>query len=45
MPKLIITLPEEGVFLNDATEEASAAIMLTTEPGHKFTDEQIKTII
>lgn len=41
---VMITMPEQGVFVNDATQEASAAIILDTEPGHKFTDEQITTL-
>ncbi|MEL4024394.1 flagellar basal-body MS-ring/collar protein FliF [Lysinibacillus endophyticus] len=41
---VMITMPEQGVFINDAAQEASAAIILDTEPGHKFTDEQIKTL-
>lgn len=40
--KSIITLPDEGVFLKDAQGESTAAIVLTTSPGHKFTDDQIK---
>lgn len=40
--KPLITLPNEGVFLKDAQGESTAAIVLTTAPGHKFTDEQIK---
>lgn len=40
--KAIITLPNEGVFLKDAQGESTAAIVLTTAPGHKFSDEQIK---
>ncbi|WP_274309450.1 flagellar basal-body MS-ring/collar protein FliF [Solibacillus daqui] len=40
--KTIITLPDEGVFLKDAQGESTAAIVLTTSPGHKFTDDQIK---
>lgn len=40
--KAIITLPDEGVFLKDAQGEAQAAIVLTTAPGQKFSDDQIK---
>src|SRR5690606_10748356 len=39
---VMITLPEEGVFLKDAKGEAQAAIVLNTAPGHKFTSDQIK---
>lgn len=41
---VMITMPEQGVFVNDGGQEASASIVLDTEPGHKFTDEQIKTL-
>ncbi|MER1984756.1 MAG: flagellar basal-body MS-ring/collar protein FliF [Solibacillus sp.] len=40
--KVRITLPEEGVFLQNSSGESTAAIVLDTAPGHKFTDEQIK---
>ena len=39
---VVITLPDEGVFLKDPKGEATAAIVLNTAPGHKFTDDQIK---
>ncbi|WP_339198138.1 flagellar basal-body MS-ring/collar protein FliF [Solibacillus sp. FSL R5-0449] len=39
---VMISLPEEGVFLKDAKGEAQAAIVLNTAPGHKFSDDQIK---
>ncbi|MEO4053526.1 flagellar basal-body MS-ring/collar protein FliF [Solibacillus sp. CAU 1738] len=42
--KVMINLPEEGVFLKDAKGESSVAIILNTEPGHQFTDQQIKTL-
>lgn len=42
--KVNITLPEQGVFLKDETQEASAAVMLTTEPGYQFNEEQIITL-
>lgn len=41
---VMITMPEQGVFVNDATQQASASIVLDTEPGHQFSDEQIKTL-
>ena len=40
--KVKIALPNESVFLKDDQGDASAAIVLDTAPGHKFTDEQIK---
>ncbi|WP_431029469.1 flagellar basal-body MS-ring/collar protein FliF [Lysinibacillus sp. LZ02] len=42
--KVLITVPDEGLFIKDATQEATASVMLTTEPGVKFTDDQIKTL-
>ena len=39
---VVITLPDEGVFLKDEKGSAQAAIVLKTAPGQKFTDEQIK---
>ncbi len=42
--KVMISMPEEGVFLQDSTGESSVAIILNTEPGHKFTNEQIQTL-
>jgi flagellar M-ring protein FliF len=39
--KVMITMPEEGVFLTQATQEASASIVLNTEPGYQFTEPQI----
>ena len=42
--KVKVVLPEEGIFVNDVTQESSAMIMLTTAPGQKFTDDQIKTL-
>lgn len=42
--KVNITLPEQGIFVNDPNEEASAAIVLNTVPGYKFDESQIKTL-
>lgn len=41
---VMITLPTESVFLNESTQAASAAIMLKTNPGHKFTEPQINSL-
>lgn len=41
---VMISLPKKGVFVNDASQEASAAITLDTEPGHQFSNEQISTL-
>ena len=42
--KVKVVLPESGIFLNEVTQQSSAMVMLTTEPGHKFTDDQVKTL-
>lgn len=42
--KVMITMPEKGVFLNDSTQQASASIVLQTKPGHEFTEKQIKSL-
>lgn len=42
--KVMITLPENGVFVSDTQQEASASIVLNTEPGYQFTDPQIKAL-
>ena len=41
---VMINMPEQGVFVNDAGQEASASIVLDTEPGHRFSSEQISTL-
>ncbi|AIE59651.1 flagellar basal-body MS-ring/collar protein FliF [Bacillus methanolicus] len=42
--KVMINLPEPGVFVSDKAEEASASIVLETEPGYQFRDDQIKAL-
>lgn len=39
---VMITLPTQGIFVNDSIEQASAAIVLNTEPGYQFEENQIK---
>src|SRR5690625_5621083 len=41
---VMITLPKESVFINDSTEEASAAIILHTKYGHEFKENQIDSL-
>jgi len=41
---VMITLPTESVFLNETVQQASAVVILNTEPGHKFTERQITTL-
>jgi len=42
--KVMITMPEQGVFLNQGNAEASASIVLNTEPGYQFSDTQITAL-
>ncbi|KQL35512.1 MULTISPECIES: flagellar basal-body MS-ring/collar protein FliF [Bacillaceae] len=42
--KVMISLPEEGVFLSQSNDAASASIVLNTEPGYQFTDVQIQSL-
>jgi len=42
--KVMITIPETGIFVNDATGEASASIVLNTKPGYEFEQEQIQAL-
>lgn len=42
--KVMITLPTESVFINDSTQKASASILLKTNPGHKFTEQQTNAL-
>lgn len=42
--KVMINLPEKGVFVNDGKEEASASIVLNTKPGYQFQDNQIQAL-
>lgn len=39
--KVMINLPEKGIFVNDSAEQASASIVLNTSPGYQFKEEQI----
>ncbi|MCM3665633.1 flagellar M-ring protein FliF [Mesobacillus subterraneus] len=42
--KVMINLPEKGIFVNDSTEQASASIVLNTSPGYQFKEEQINSL-
>lgn len=41
---VMINMPEKGVFVNDLKETASASIVLKTQPGHEFSDKQIRSL-
>lgn len=42
--KVMITLPEASVWVSDDNGLASASIVLQTEAGYKFSEEQMKTL-
>ncbi|MBD7936727.1 MULTISPECIES: flagellar basal-body MS-ring/collar protein FliF [Cytobacillus] len=42
--KVMINMPESGVFLNETEEQASASIVLNTDPGYKFENQQIQAL-
>ncbi|MCP3739090.1 flagellar basal-body MS-ring/collar protein FliF [Rossellomorea sp. BNER] len=42
--KVMINLPEKGIFVHDQTQDASASIVLNTEPGHQFDQKQIASL-
>ncbi|WP_318261866.1 flagellar basal-body MS-ring/collar protein FliF [Peribacillus simplex] len=41
---VMITLPDEGVFVSDSAGEASASIGLNTKPGYEFEESQINSL-
>lgn len=42
--EVMITLPEQSVFVSDHADEASAAIVLHTQFGHEFKENQIESL-
>lgn len=42
--KVMINLPEKGIFVSDSQEEASASIVLNTKHGYQFDEKQIKAL-
>lgn len=42
--KVMINLPEKGIFVSDGNEEASASVVLNTEPGYQFNSKQINAL-
>ena len=42
--KVMITLPEKGIFVSDGEKPASASIVLNTKPGYEFDEKQIKSL-
>jgi len=41
---VMITLPQESVFVSDSTEQASASIVLDTQIGYEFKGNQIESL-
>ncbi|WP_110112834.1 flagellar basal-body MS-ring/collar protein FliF [Bacillus sp. CGMCC 1.16541] len=41
---VMITLPQESVWVKDQAEQASASIVLNTKPGYEFDQKQIKSL-
>lgn len=42
--KVMINLPEQEVFIREGGEQASASIVLETEPGYQFNENQIQAL-
>ncbi|WP_050614773.1 flagellar basal-body MS-ring/collar protein FliF [Bacillus testis] len=42
--KVMISMPEKGVFVTENNEQASASIVLEVKPGYRFQDDQIKAL-
>ncbi|MGN7398835.1 flagellar basal-body MS-ring/collar protein FliF [Cytobacillus praedii] len=42
--KVMINLPEKGIFVSDPSEAASASIVLNTKPGYQFEESQIQAL-
>jgi flagellar M-ring protein FliF len=42
--KVMLNLPEEGVFVRDTSQEASASIVLHTKPGYQFDQNNINAL-
>ncbi|PLR87472.1 MULTISPECIES: flagellar basal-body MS-ring/collar protein FliF [Bacillus] len=42
--KVMINLPEKGIFVSDQADAASASIVLNTKPGYQFEEAQIESL-
>ncbi|KAB2337506.1 flagellar basal body M-ring protein FliF [Cytobacillus depressus] len=42
--KVMINIPDKGIFVKDPSEEASASIVLNTKPGYQFEQSQIQAL-
>jgi len=42
--EVMINMPEEPVFVSESTQEASASIVINTQPGYEFEGNQIESL-
>ncbi|WP_227395538.1 flagellar basal-body MS-ring/collar protein FliF [Jeotgalibacillus aurantiacus] len=42
--EVMLSIPEQGVFLNDSQEQASASVVLNTQPGYQFNEAQVDAL-
>ncbi|MEC5422696.1 flagellar basal-body MS-ring/collar protein FliF [Virgibacillus sp. C22-A2] len=42
--KVMINMPKDPVFVSESTQEASASIVLSTQPGYQFQGNQIESL-
>lgn len=42
--KVMINMPKEPVFVSESTQDASASIVVNTQPGYEFRGNQIKSL-
>ncbi|KMJ58636.1 flagellar M-ring protein FliF [Bacillus sp. LL01] len=42
--QVMLSLPEEGVFVREATQEASASIVIDNEPGYQFDQNHVNAL-
>ncbi|WP_026692493.1 flagellar basal-body MS-ring/collar protein FliF [Peribacillus kribbensis] len=42
--KVMLSLPDKGIFVSDSGQEASASVVLQTKPGYQFQDSQIRSL-
>lgn len=42
--KVMITLPDKGVFVSDKNQQASASVVLNIKPGYQFRDDQVTAL-
>lgn len=42
--QVMISMPEESIFIETDTADSTVAVILNTDPGHRFTEQQIQTM-